>query len=343
MSVADRTGKSAEIPGLFNALHTSWKADRLSPRRNTLRKSCQQSQVTDSGAANSSNLCTATKPPEGCHAIVRSVARLAQQYPRLRRAEGKLYKLQHVLLFSILAVVTGGNSYRSIVTFIKVHRRRLNAAFGLHWRRAPAHTSIRYILQGLDPQAVEQIFRQHAAGLCGAITDPARRVIAIDGKTLRRSFDNFTDRKAAQVLHAFDVEAGLVSTRRYRGRVQRNPAAQQLLGELHVAHSIVTLDAMHCTKKTFEAAAQAASSPHRPTEGQSALAAAGKSKPPALPSGPSAATPRSALGATDTKLQVGPRSSARPAPLPATEWNSLIKSIVRVTREVLHRDAKTGL
>lgn len=27
----------------------------------------------------------------------------------------------------------------------------------------------------------------------------------------------------------------------------------------------------------------------------------------------------------------------------ATEWNSLIKSIVRVTREVLHRDAKTGL
>ena len=26
-----------------------------------------------------------------------------------------------------------------------------------------------------------------------------------------------------------------------------------------------------------------------------------------------------------------------------TEWKSLVKSIVRVTREVLHRDAKTGL
>jgi hypothetical protein len=47
----------------------------------------------------------------------------------------------------------------------------LNAAFGLNWRRAPAHTSIRYILQGLEPQAVEQIFRQHAAGLCGASTE----------------------------------------------------------------------------------------------------------------------------------------------------------------------------
>ena len=92
---------------------------------------------------------------------------LLSNIPDPRRAEGKLYKLQHVLLFSILAVVTGGNSYRSIVTFIKVHRRRLNAAFGLHWRHAPAHTSIRYILQGLDPQAVEQIFRQHAA--CHAV------------------------------------------------------------------------------------------------------------------------------------------------------------------------------
>jgi len=107
-------------------------------------------------------------------------------------------------------VVTGGNSFRSIETFIKVHRRQLNAAFGLRWKRAPAHTAIRYILQGLDAQAVEQAFRRHAAGLLDATTDPSRRTISLDGKTLRRSFDNFTDRKAAQGLHAFNLEAGLV-------------------------------------------------------------------------------------------------------------------------------------
>ena len=49
---------------------------------------------------------------------------LLSNIPDPRRAEGKLYQLQHVLLFSILAIVTGGNSYRSIVTFIEVHRRR---------------------------------------------------------------------------------------------------------------------------------------------------------------------------------------------------------------------------
>ena len=65
-----------------------------------------------------------------------------------RRAECKFYRLPYALLFSIL--VPG---YRH------VHRARLNAAFGLKWRRAPAHTAIRYVLQGLDPAAVEAVFR----------------------------------------------------------------------------------------------------------------------------------------------------------------------------------------
>jgi DDE_Tnp_1-associated len=67
-----------------------------------------------------------------------------------RRGQGQKYKLPHVLLFSILAIVTGCNSYRGIVTFIDVHRRRLNATLGLKWRRAPAHTAIlRFTLAGV--------------------------------------------------------------------------------------------------------------------------------------------------------------------------------------------------
>ena len=42
-----------------------------------------------------------------------------------RRAEGKLYGLAHVFLFSILAVMAGANSYRAIHSFIDVHLHRL--------------------------------------------------------------------------------------------------------------------------------------------------------------------------------------------------------------------------
>ena len=99
---------------------------------------------------------------------------LLAEVPDPRRGQGQKYKLPHVLLFSILAVVTGCNSYRGIVTFIDVHRRKLNAAFGLKWCRAPAHTAIRYILKGRDPAEVETVFRQHAARLQAVCATPGQ-------------------------------------------------------------------------------------------------------------------------------------------------------------------------
>ena len=48
-----------------------------------------------------------------------------------RRAEGKLYRLPHVLLFAILAMLAGANSYRAIHSFIDVHLARLRDSFAL--------------------------------------------------------------------------------------------------------------------------------------------------------------------------------------------------------------------
>ncbi|CAH2605756.1 transposase (plasmid) [Rhodovastum atsumiense] len=175
---------------------------------------------------------------------------LLAEIPDPRRAEGKRYKLPHVLLFSILALVTGGNSYRGIVTFIDVHRHRLNAAFGLRWRRAPSHTAVRAILQGLDPAGVEAAFRRHAALLQAARAIPGQGSIALDGKTLRGSFDAFHDRAAAQMLSAFATDTALVLAHvDVAEKSNEIPAAQALLAELGLANSaLVTLDALHCQK-----------------------------------------------------------------------------------------------
>jgi hypothetical protein len=156
-----------------------------------------------------------------------------------------------VLLFSILAIVTGANSYRGIRTFIKVHRPRFNKAFGLRWRRPPAHTSIRTILNGLDAAGVERTFRAHAAGLNAVKSSTGScRVLALDGKVLKGSFDNFRDSKARQVLSAFAADTALVLAHiEIDEKSNEIPAAQKLLEELDVAGCIVTCDAMHCQKK----------------------------------------------------------------------------------------------
>ena len=184
---------------------------------------------------------------------------LLADVPDPRRGQGQIYKLPYVLLFSILAIVTGCNSYRGIVTFI-VHRHKLNATFGLKWRRAPAYTAIRYILKRLDPADVELVFRRHAALLQAARAIPGTGTIALDGKTLRGSFDNFNDRVAAQVLSAFATDTSLVLAHvDIDEKSNEIPAAQTLLAELGVADgTIVTLDALHCQKNISK-------SPQKPT------------------------------------------------------------------------------
>ena len=170
--------------------------------------------------------------------------------PDPRRAEGKLYELPHVLLFSILAIVTGADSYRGIRTFIKTHRKRLNKGFAIGWKRAPAHTAIRYILQGLNPADVEKVFREHAADLNGCEAPAGTRMVALDGKALKGSFDAFNDAKARQILSAFAVDTALVLAHiEIDEKSNEIPAVQKLLEELDVAGHIVTLDAMHCQKK----------------------------------------------------------------------------------------------
>ena len=173
--------------------------------------------------------------------------------PDPRRAEGKLYQLPHVLLFSIFAIVSGANSYRGMRTYLKVHRQRLNKAFKIKWKRPPAHTAIRYILQGLSAADVEKVFREHAANLNVAPVGAGARVIAFDGKTLKGSFDNFNDIKAKQVLSAFAVDTALVLAHiEIDEKSNEIPAVQKLMEELDLASHIVTCDAMHCQKKLLK-------------------------------------------------------------------------------------------
>jgi non-ribosomal peptide synthetase component F len=146
--------------------------------------------------------------------------------------------------------VTGANSYRGIHTFIKTHRRRLNKAFKIGWKRPPAHTAIRYILQGLKPGDVEKIFREHAANLNSSEAPTGTRILALDGKALRGSFDAFNDAKARQILSAFVADTALVLAHiEIDEKSNEILAVQKLLEELYVAGHIVTLDAMHCQKK----------------------------------------------------------------------------------------------
>jgi hypothetical protein len=185
-----------------------------------------------------------------------------EDIPDPRRAEGKRYPLAHLLLFTVLALLSGSRSYRGIITFLEQRRGLLNDHFGVDLKRAPAVNTLRTILQSLETDALEAVFRRHAKALLSASETGDHLAIALDGKTLRGSFDHLGDQKAAQTLTAFaspsaisqptavslETATGVLAHTEIDEKSNEIPAAEQMIRDLGLCGVVFTADAMHCQK-----------------------------------------------------------------------------------------------
>ena len=171
-----------------------------------------------------------------------------------RRSQGQRYELRFIVLFSIMAILSNAKSYRDIARFIKKHFKNLRKDFGLGWGKAPAYTTVRNIIQGINKQDFESCFRSYSQSLSGANKDNPVG-IAVDGKVLRGSYDHFQDKKAIQVLSFFNTEQELILAHETVDvKTNEIPVAQALIPQLGLEKVVYTLDALHCQKKTFEIA-----------------------------------------------------------------------------------------
>lgn len=165
-----------------------------------------------------------------------------------RRAQGRRYQLGHILLLSILAILSNANSYRRIHTFIKKNYKRLNKEFNLNWKRIPAYTTIRGVIQGTSSSSIEEAFRKYSKELAGEIEK--KELVSFDGKTLRGSFDHFQDQKALQILNVFLTKRKVILAHAdIDEKTNEIPTAQALMKELRIKDCIFTFDAMNCQKK----------------------------------------------------------------------------------------------
>jgi hypothetical protein len=82
------------------------------------------------------------------------------------------------------------------------HFKVLKERFNLNGNKPPGYTTIRNIIQGADPKGLEAAFRTHANTLKN-LDSRSYIQVALDGKTVKGSFDHFNDHKAIQVFSAF--------------------------------------------------------------------------------------------------------------------------------------------
>jgi predicted transposase YbfD/YdcC len=158
------------------------------------------------------------------------------------RQQGKVrYPLREVLLLCLLSVLAGSETFVDIATFgdkkLGFLRRFLPYSEG-----TPSHDHLGDILATLDAEAFQRCFVAWVASLTGV----AAQVIAIDGKTVRRSKGA---KAAIHMVSAFAARQRLVLGQVKVGqKANEIVAIPKLLEMLAIEGAIVTIDAMGCQR-----------------------------------------------------------------------------------------------
>ena len=167
-----------------------------------------------------------------------------------RSLQGQRYPLGQILLLSIFAMLCGADSYRKIAELIKLKYEIFDKYLDLKWKKVPAYTTIRNILNSVSAEELEKAFREYNLELVNSGKSLENAVIAFDGKVLKGSFDNFKDQKAIQILTAFLVEEQIIlAHKEIPDKTNEIPAVIELIEELKITNCIFTADALHCQKK----------------------------------------------------------------------------------------------
>jgi predicted transposase YbfD/YdcC len=162
--------------------------------------------------------------------------------PRLER--NQLYTVSEILLVTLLAVICGAEGWQDVENYgqskIKYLRCYLDYPNGV-----PSDDTIRRFFRAIDPDHFKEIFSRWVESLAETA---GAKVIAIDGKSNRRSFDS--DEKMLHVVSAFATEARIVlGQEKVFEKSNEITAIPKLLDLFDVQGHIITIDAMGCQYK----------------------------------------------------------------------------------------------
>lgn len=161
--------------------------------------------------------------------------------PRLDRS--KRHTLLDILVLALCATLGGANGWADIERFGQAKRKFFRQFLELP-HGIPSHDTFGRVFARLDPAALLAAIRNWLATLRTAVE---QELVAIDGKTLRGSFDTAAGRQPLQLVSAWATEARLVLGQVAVASDSNEITAVPLLLELlDLKGCIVTLDALNC-------------------------------------------------------------------------------------------------
>src|SRR4051812_16377256 len=159
------------------------------------------------------------------------------------------HQLVDILAIAVCAVVACAESWEDIELYGRSKRAWLETFLALP-NGIPSHDTFRRVFMLIDPDAFEACFTRWAQALADGIE---REVVAIDGKTVRRSGSRRHEHGPLHLVSAWASGRGLaLGQRAVDGESNEITAVPELLDTLRLEGCIVTLDAMGCQKAIAE-------------------------------------------------------------------------------------------
>jgi predicted transposase YbfD/YdcC len=165
--------------------------------------------------------------------------------PDPRQAGKVVYPLDEIVLLCLLAVLAGAETFTDIARF-GTKKLALLRRFRPFRDGTPAHDHLGDIFATLDAEKFQQCFVAWVSARTGAPAD----VIAIDGKTVRRSGDKKRAKAAIHMVSAFAARQRLVLGQvKVAEKSNEIVAIPKLLEMMAIEGAIVTIDAMGCQRE----------------------------------------------------------------------------------------------
>lgn len=164
--------------------------------------------------------------------------------PDHRIERGKLHSVEEILLVTFCGMIAGCDGWDDLELFGKTKLEDLRQYLPFA-NKNPSDDTLRRFFRALDPEVFESCFISWVQSFQ---MDLANKIVAIDGKTSRRSFES--ENRPMHLVSAFVSELGIVLGQlKTADKSNEITAIPALLGMLDVAGAIVTIDAMGCQSK----------------------------------------------------------------------------------------------
>ena len=163
--------------------------------------------------------------------------------PRIERSKEHL--LKDIIAIAILAIISGADGWVAIEAYGNAKYEWLKSFLELP-NGIPSHDTFSRVFALIEPQQFQEGFLSWVNSI---VKELKLEVIAIDGKTMKQSYDRNARQKALHIVSAWSSSHQLVlGQKKVHKKSNELTAIPELIEMLEIAGSVITIDAMGCQK-----------------------------------------------------------------------------------------------